>query len=95
MAVIETEASVPVQFDTKDPSTHYVNWETVRVPLCPDSETAREKEEMFLTAEDIAMLRVAMQDRGLHLSSKSPRLSALHDLLGLMGQWLAQKKEGN
>lgn len=87
--------SKKIQFDTQDPTTGLVNWETVRVPLCPESETARKNEDMFLTAADITMLRVAMQDRGLHLPSRSQSLSALHDLLGLMAQWLEVKKAGN
>lgn len=87
--------SKKIQFDTQDPTTGLVNWETVRVPLCPESETARKNEDLFLTATDLAMLRVAMQDRGLHLPSRSPSLSALHDLLGCMVDWLEAKKAGN
>jgi hypothetical protein len=89
----ETNEVTPAQFDDKDPTTHLVNWETTRAPLCPESETARRDEAMYLTRKDIELLSRAMVERGLHNSSDS--LRAFHGLLTNMAAWLDAKKGGN
>ncbi len=81
------------QFDQNDVLTHLVNWETVRAPLCPESETAKKNGEMYLSRNDIRDLKEAMEARGLH--NKTENLSALHSLLINMQAWLDAKKGGN